>query len=49
VTATVCLIAGFVLAVLGIALWSLPAACLVAGVTLFISGGLEHRQQAPRK
>ncbi len=36
---------GFVLAVAGLALWSLPLSLVVAGVTVFVSAGLEHRNQ----
>lgn len=40
------MVLGFVLAVTGIALWSVPVACVVAGVVLFLAGGLEYRRQA---
>jgi len=33
---------GFVLVVIGVGLWSVPAACVVAGLVLFVAGGLEH-------
>lgn len=36
------MVGGFVLAVVGIALWSVPAACVIAGVVLFVSGGLDY-------
>ena len=39
--ATAFLIVGFLLAVVGLALWSLPLALVVAGAVLFVSGGLE--------
>lgn len=42
--ATLFMLLGFVLVVVGIALWSLPAALVVAGLTLFVSGGLEYRR-----
>lgn len=35
------LILGFVLVIAGVALWSVPAALCVAGVVLFVAGGLE--------
>jgi len=35
------LIGGFLLAVIGVGLWSVPAACIVAGVVMFIAGGRE--------
>lgn len=38
------MVAGFVLMVVGVALWSVPAACILAGVVLFVSGGLEGRK-----
>jgi hypothetical protein len=38
-------IVGFLLAVAGVAAWSGPAACVVAGVVLFVAGG---REQARR-
>lgn len=34
------MISGFVLVVVGIGLWSVPAACIVSGALLFTSGGL---------
>jgi hypothetical protein len=34
-------IAGFLLTVIGIGLWSVPAAFVVAGLVLFLAGGLE--------
>lgn len=34
---------GFLLMVVGIGLWSIPAACLIGGAVLFITGGLETR------
>jgi hypothetical protein len=37
-------VVGFALAVTGVACWSFPAALIVAGVTLFITGGLEARR-----
>lgn len=40
------MLVGFGLAVTGIALWSVPAACVVAGVVLFLCGGLEYRRQS---
>lgn len=40
------MIGGFALAVTGIALWSVPAACVIAGIVLFVCGGLEYRRQA---
>jgi len=43
------LVAGFLLAVAGVALYSIPLALIVAGVTLFVSGGLELRLQATRR
>ena len=39
------MVAGFGLAVVGVALWSVPAAFCVAGVVLFVAGGLELRAQ----
>lgn len=39
------LILGFLLLVVGIGLWSVPAACVVAGLMLFVSGGLELKGQ----
>jgi len=38
-------IVGFLLTLVGIAAWSWPAACVVAGVTLFVAGGLEQAQR----
>ena len=35
------MVIGFVLVVVGVALWSVPAACIIAGALLFISGGYE--------
>lgn len=43
--ATLFMSIGFVLAVIGLGMLSVPAALVIAGVTLFISGGLEHRAQ----
>jgi hypothetical protein len=43
------LIVGFLLAVTGVALYSIRLALIVAGLVLFISGGLELRLQAPRR
>lgn len=37
------MVAGFLVAMTGLALWSLPLALVVGGTILFISGGLEHR------
>lgn len=37
-------VAGFLLTILGIGLYSVPLACIVAGVTLFIVGGLSARR-----
>lgn len=37
------LLVGFVLTIGGIGAVSVPAACVVAGVTLFVAGGLELR------
>lgn len=34
------MVSGFALVVVGVGLWSVPAACIVAGVVLFVSGGL---------
>lgn len=34
---------GFLLTVVGVALWSVPAALITSGVLLFICGGLEQR------
>lgn len=39
---TAFLLVGFVLVVAGLAAWSVPAACVVAGLVLFIAGGLEQ-------
>lgn len=33
------MVLGFLLTVVGVGLWSVPAACIVAGVVLFVSGG----------
>ena len=38
------LVGGFVLAIIGIALWSVPAALTVAGIVMFAAGGLELRR-----
>jgi len=38
-------VVGFLLVIGGIAAWSWPAACVVAGVTLFVAGGLEQAQR----
>lgn len=38
------MVAGFVFTVVGIGLWSVPAACVVAGIVLFVSGGLAARR-----
>lgn len=38
---TAFLIVGFLLLVVGVGLWSLPAAFTVAGLLLFIAGGLD--------
>jgi len=47
--ATAFLIIGFLLVIVGIGLWSIPAALVVAGVVLFISGGLDLRaERKPR-
>lgn len=43
------LMVGFLLFVGGLALWSVPAALIVAGFILFISGGLELRQETGRR
>lgn len=43
--ATVFQIVGFLLAITGIALVSVPAACTIAGIVLFVAGG---REQARR-
>lgn len=37
-------IVGFGLVITGIACWSVPAALVVAGVVMFIAGGLEQRR-----
>ncbi len=44
VLADVFQVGGFLLATFGIGLWSVPLACIVAGVTLFVAGGLIHRR-----
>jgi hypothetical protein len=44
--ATTFQIIGFVLATTGLALWSYPAALVVAGVLMFLAGGLEARRAA---
>lgn len=36
--------AGFCVLIVGVALWSVPAALIVCGAVLFYSGGLEHRR-----
>lgn len=41
-------IAGFLLTIGGIAAWSWPAACVVAGVTLFVAGGVEQARRASK-
>lgn len=41
------IIVGFLLALLGIGLWSVPAACLVAGIILFVAGGLDQARKTP--
>lgn len=41
--ATAFQVTGFVLTVVGVGCWSIPAALIVAGVTLFVSGGLDQR------
>ena len=38
------MVSGFVLVVIGVGLWSIPAACVVAGVVLFVSGGKASRR-----
>ena len=38
------MIAGFILGVTGIGLLSVPWACIVAGVVLFVSGGFATRK-----
>lgn len=43
--ATVFQIVGFLLAVAGVAAFSRPAACIAAGIVLFVAGG---REQARR-
>jgi len=40
------LIVGFGLVVAGVALWSIPAALIVAGVVLFLSGGAMKASRA---
>lgn len=42
--AAACQMVGFAIAVIGIGIWSVPAALVVAGVVLFVSGGLEARK-----
>lgn len=42
--AQACLVGGFLLAVVGIALLSVPVACIVAGSVLFLAGGLESQR-----
>lgn len=39
-----CLLGGFLLAIGGLASLSIPVACIVAGLTLFVAGGLELRR-----
>jgi hypothetical protein len=41
--ADACLLAGFLLIVIGVGLWSIAAACLTAGVILFLAGGAMRR------
>ncbi len=43
--AIVFLLVGFVTAIVGLALWSVPAALVVAGLVVFVSGGLDLRRQ----
>lgn len=42
------MILGFCFMVAGIALWSVPASLVFAGLILFVSGGLELRQHGRR-
>lgn len=37
--ADVFIVLGFCLLVVGVALWSIPAACIVAGLLLLLAGG----------
>ncbi len=41
---TLFLLAGYALMVTGVALWSIPVACIVGGALMFIAGGLAARQ-----
>lgn len=43
--ATTFLLLGFLLTVVGVACWSIPAACIVAGVVLFVAGGMDQAQR----
>lgn len=43
--ADVLLIVGFLLVVAGVGLWSIPAALCVAGVVLFVAGGLMSQRE----
>ena len=43
------LLVGFVLIVAGLWRWSPALALVVAGVLLFVSGGLELRARSPRR
>lgn len=36
-------VGGFALVVVGVGCWSVPLAMIVAGITMFIAGGLEQR------
>jgi cytochrome c-type biogenesis protein CcmH/NrfF len=43
------MVVGFLLGVAGVALWSVPAAMVVAGVVLFVSGGVASTRKGTTK
>ena len=46
--ATAFQLVGFIVTIVGLALWSVPAALIVAGVVLFVTGGLDARRDQQR-